>query len=320
MNDRLDGRRVLVTGATGFLGRRAVARLCAERAIVFATATTPPVREALSAAVSFRAADLLDPSSLGRLVDEARPEIVIHLGAVVNLERSLRLAEACARVNVLGTVHLLQALEGRPIRRFVLASTTEVYGDGPVPYCEHQPLAPPSPYAVSKVAAEQLTLLAWRASGLPAVVLRLATAYGPGQAVPRLIPTLIQGFLRGEPPTVSEPGRARDVVYVDDVVDGLLRGATAVGVAGEVINLGHEHPVTIAELVRTLQGLAGSTVDARYGDVPVRASEARVWASSGDKARRLLGWEPTTPLTTGLARTVAWHRDCVAPVAHEADA
>lgn len=252
--------------------------------------------------------DLLDPSAIADAVGRVRPDLVFHLAAVVNLERSLAVADACMRVNVMGTLNLLRALESAPPAAFVLASTTEVYGHGPVPFREAQAPEPPSPYAVSKLAAEQLALSLHRGSGFPTVVMRITTAYGPRQPRHRLIPSLIDAYSRGEAPALSNPALSRDFLYVDDVVKGLIAAAESPHARGEVINLGDETTYTLGHIAETVRSLMGAEVRPRYGSRTPRANEADIWASSTDKARQLLGWAPETSLIEGLERTIAWFR------------
>ena len=209
------------------------------------------------------------------------------------------------RVNLLGTLELLKALESSPLSAFVLASTTEVYGNGPLPFTEGQREAPPSPYAVSKLAAEQIIMTLHRAQGFPAIVARVATAYGPGQPRHRLIPTIIEAYSRGEPPQLSDPSQSRDFLFVDDVVEGLLACVTHPNARGEVINLGDDASYTVQHIADTIRDLMGVNVTARYGDRAPRPNEARVWSSSRKKAGELLDWAPRVGLREGLQQTIA---------------
>jgi UDP-glucose 4-epimerase len=285
---------VLVTGGSGFLGSHLVDALTAAGHHV----TAPGSREC----------DLLDLDAVRDAVARIRPDSVFHLAAVVNLERSLEMADACMRLNVIGTLNLLRALESTALDAFVFASTTEVYGDGPVPFREEQPANPPSPYAVSKLAAEQLVLSLYRTRGFPAVVTRLTTTYGPRQPRHRLIPSLIEAYARGEAPALSTPSLSRDLLYVDDAVKGLVKAAENPGARGAIVNLGNETTHTIAQVAESVRALMGAALAPRYGAQAARADEAPVWASNVDKARQLLGWVPETPLVEGLERTIEWFR------------
>ena len=187
----------------------------------------------------------------------------------------------------------------------MLASTTEVYGSGSVPFQEEQREAPPSPYAISKVAAERILLMQHRATGLPAVIARIATAYGPGQPRHKLIPSIIEAYARGDSPRLSDPAQSRDFVFVDDVVDGLIAAATHEKAHGEIVNIGDVTTYTVQHIAETVRALMRVTIAPEYDDRAQRVNEARVWASSREKAERILGWAPRTSLVNGLDRTIA---------------
>ena len=301
--------RAFVTGGMGFLGAHLVSGLLRQGHHVHVFDQGPIStfdNSGSEGAVTLRG-DLLDTNSIRAAVSEAKPDVVFHLAAVVNLDRSLDIADSCMRVNVLGTLNLLRALEGHQLESFVLPSSVEVYGNGSIPFREDQAAAPPSPYAVSKLAAEQLALCLYRSKGFPAVVVRIATAYGPSQPNHRLIPSLIGAFSRGERPALSNPDLSRDFLYVDDVVEGLLLAAECQAGSGEIINLGDEQTYTIKQVAETVRNLMAVDLSPRYGAKPARANEARVWASSNDKALELLGWTPRTVLREGLKKTISWY-------------
>ena len=299
--------KALVTGGAGFIGSHLTDALVARGHDV-------EVLDNLSSGfasnlprdgVTYLNGDLTDPARVRDTVLTSKPDLVFHLAGVVNLERSFHVAEACLRVNVFGTLNLLRALDERPPAAFLLASTTEVYGNGPLPFRESQAAEPPSPYAVSKLAAEQLALSLHRESSFPAVVARIATSYGPRQPRARLIPSLIDAYARGEAPALSDPTLSRDFLFVDDVVAGLIAAAENSASRGEVINFGDQTTHTIGHIADTVRRLMGATASPRYGARTPRLNEARVWASDNAKARELLGWQPRVALVEGLERTIA---------------
>ncbi len=307
--------RALLTGGAGFLGSHLVDALIARghSVHVLDDLSTGAIGHVAGGVTTLKV-DLLDSSVVRDALTKANPEVVFHLAAIVNLERSLDVADACMRVNVVGTLNLLRALEGSPLSAFVLASTTEVYGNGPVPFREAQAPAPPSPYAISKLAAELLVLWQHRSVGFPAVVVRIATAYGPRQSPCRLIPSLIEAYAGGEGPALSDPDLSRDFLFVADVVEGLIAAAEHPSSRGEIINLGEECTYTIRDVAETVRSLMGVTPTPCYGARAPRPGEARVWATNNDKARQLLGWAPSTTLLDGLKRTIGWFRGDLRPL------
>lgn len=298
-------KTVLVTGATGFIGCHLVRRLRANDAEVHALSRR---RGAGEPGLAVHQADLLDPDATRAVVGAVKPDCVFHLAGRVDLERSAAVARACVDQNIVATLNLLEALRASAPRRLVYVSSTEVYGSGPVPFREAQPIDPPSPYAVSKAAAEQLCKIYGRIEGVEVCVLRLASAYGPGQPVARLIPSLVLAGLGGEPLRLRQPHHRRDFVYVEDMARGIaLAGRARLG-DFEVVNLGREDAVSLEEIARAVAVAAGragaEVVDLREP----RPNESTYWATSAEKARVLLGWAPSVDLAAGLARTVEWYR------------
>ena len=210
------------------------------------------------------------------LVDVPHYDVVFHLAACVNLSHEPDVAEECVVSNVLGTQHLLEALAKNPPGVLVYASTQDVYaGGGLTPWYEEQREAPSSPYGATKLAGEHLC----RVSGLPVAVARLSTVYGPGQNPERLIPSAIRAFRRREALAVGKLAQHRDLVYVDDAVDGLLGLAAH---PGQTVNLGHTRPVSLRLVVEQLREMADpGAPEPRYGVRPERAGEPDVWSSSG---------------------------------------
>lgn len=294
--------RALVTGAAGFLGAHLTRRLAREGAEVHAVdrATRDGVAD-----IAWHHADLEDRTALTALMAQLKPQVVFHLAGRVDLARTPEITDACIRENVHATANVLWALERSPLEAFVLTSTTEVYGRNPAPFREDQPVDPPSPYAISKVAAEQLCRFFHDTRGYPAAVLRLATVYGPGQAEARLIPSVIRAAMAGKPLPMTSGEQQRDFLYVDDAIDGLLRAATQPLARGRIINLGHDQPVSIRQLVETIRTVMRTDWSPSYGQLPVREGEALVWSCDGRKAKAVLGWEPRTSLADGLAQTIA---------------
>lgn len=280
--NRQDSDRVLITGSSGFVGRK-----LAER---YPNAMCPRL-------------DLADRTGLYAFVRESQPDVVFHLAARVDSSSDRAVMEDCAQTNALGTLHLIEALSFRPPRVIVYVSTTAVYGDGPIPSVETQQERPLTAYAATKLAGEHLCRVYERTHGVPVAIARLATVYGPGQKRERFIPSVIRALVLRKPIALGTGSQKRDFVYLDDAVSGI---ATMADFPGETVNLGHDDPVSWREIADKIHGLVGSGGAAlQWGKRPDRKDEPLVSASSGKKAEKLLGWRPTTPLTVGLQRTIA---------------
>lgn len=309
----LSGARVLVTGATGFIGSHLTRRLVADGAEVHALTSTAsgtyPVRLVdVRDRVVLHSGDLTDRAALDVVVASARPDVVFHLGASTHVGRSWELVDECVQVNVQGTVNLLQALAEPGYERFVYVGTSEIYGAVDVPFREDGPVNPVSPYSVAKYAAERYCRMFVRAHGWPIVCLRPFNAYGPWQSPDRVVPEIIGRALRGEPLRMTQGRQTREFNHVEDLIEGFVRIAVADDVVGEIVNLGCGQETSMRELATMLLRMLGDPVTAEYGALPDRPNEIWHMRSDSTKAEKLLGWTSTIPLDEGLRRTVDWYR------------
>jgi nucleoside-diphosphate-sugar epimerase len=286
--DATSGPRVLVTGASGFVGGHVVAQLRAAGAQV----------ETVSAR---------DRAHMAQRVGAFAPEVAIHLGGFTDIGSSWANPQACFEANVAATIALLDALGAAECRRVVFASTADVYGDLPAPFREDAAVRPLSPYAVSKWSAERLCELAYRTGGPAAVVLRLFNTYGPNQPVTRLVPDVIRSALAGRNIELTRGLQRREANFVGDIAGGIVAAATADGIDGEVVNLGSGEAISVRDLTSTILDLMGNPVQALFGAKPERPVEVEVVEADIAKAQRLLGWAPRTALTDGLRATIDWY-------------
>jgi NAD dependent epimerase/dehydratase len=310
------GRRVLVTGVGGFIGSHVAETLVQAGASVRAFVryvsrgdygwleTTPP--EILEELEIFRG-DLANPEAVVNAV--AGREIVLHLGALVPIPYSYRHPREFVTANLEGTLNVLEAVRREEIARIVHISTSEVYGTAMrVPIDEEHPLPPQSPYAATKVGADQLALSYQRSFGTPVVILRPFNTYGPRQSARAVIPTIIAQALSREEIKLGATSPTRDFLYVADTVQGLLRCATAEGIEGETINLGTGVEVSIGDLAQRILRLVGVEVPIALDEGRLRPPNSEVERLVADvsKAKRLLAWQPEVSLDEGLRRTIEW--------------
>ena len=292
----LAGRRVLVTGARGFIGSRVSQRLVQAGCQVHG-ATRGQRGE--DEAIRWVRADLIDIEATQALFAGVRPEIVLHLAARVAGARDVELVPEMLTANLLTTVNVLMCALESGCGRVVLAGSMEE----PIETLEE----PSSPYAASKWAASEYARMFYALYGSPIVTLRISMAYGPGQRdVQKVVPYTTLSLLRGEAPRLTSGSREADWVYIDDVVDAFIRASTVDGVEGETIDVGSGSLVTVRELVERLVCLIDAKIEPVFGAVPDRAHEISPIANV-ELAKKLLGWESTTPLEAGLRHTVEWY-------------
>lgn len=289
---KLGGQRCLVTGGAGFIGARVVERLRAVEAEVVVLGEP-------RAGDADLAADLADASATAVAVRAVRPDMVFHLAAQSRLAAG---GEAAAwAVNVTGTANLLAALPENA--GLVFVSSAEVYGAAAAPFSEGLTPQPVSAYGISKLAAELLVRLA-SDRGRRAAIVRPGVVYGPGQAPVMLVPEIIAAALRQQPLRTTAGRQRRDLVFVEDVADGIMRAAGAVTDDCPVFNLGTGVAPAVAEVVAEIRRLTGHTAGWTT-DLPYRAGEQMDYRLDPALASGQLGWRPRTGWQDGLALTVA---------------
>ena len=311
---RLDGRRVLVTGGSGFIGSHVVRAALAEGAEVHAlvdevSSVVPQRLTDLAGRITFVPGNLTDSGAMRHAAQTTKPEIVLHLGAYTHVGKSFSHVGECIQTNVAGTSNLLQALEDTGYSRFVYTSTSEVYGDIPVPFQEDAVVTPLSPYSVTKYAGELMCRMFVQAYDWPIVVLRPFNAYGPAQSPDRIIPEIIVNALRGQPVNMTEGKQTREFNFVEDLAEGfLLAGIAGDEVNGKVINLGCGEEHSMREMAETILQVMGNPVPANFGALPYRPTEIWRMFCDNTRARELLGWTPRHSLRDGLEKTIEWYR------------
>jgi UDP-glucose 4-epimerase len=306
------GKRVLVTGAGGFIGSHVVRALLAAGAEVYAMSASVssllPVRLAdVAADIRIVEANVADRSAMDAMARAVRPELVAHLAAFTHVGKSFRRVDENITTNVHGTVNLLLALDGS-YERFVYTGTSEIYGDIPSPFQEDAVVNPVSPYSVSKYAGERYCRMFQQAYDWPIVCLRPFNAYGPWQTPDRVVPEIILTALRRGTLLTTEGRQTREFNYVADLAAGFLAALSAPGVDGQVINLGCGEDIAIRDLTTRLLDLMGNPIEAQIGALPHRPTEIWAMRSDSTRAHQLLGWAPSHTLEDGLALTIDWYR------------
>jgi NAD dependent epimerase/dehydratase len=313
----LNGRRVLVTGAGGFIGSRLCERLVdvgAEvRTLVRYTSDGEAGwldRSPIRGEIDLRRGDLADRDSVYDAVKDR--EIVFHLGALIAIPYSYLAPESYVRTNILGTLNVLQAVRELGVRRLVHTSTSEVYGSAQfIPMTEAHPLVGQSPYSASKIAADKLAESYHRSFETPVVTLRPFNTFGPRQSARAVIPAIAVQLLAGRPVKLGDTRPTRDFVFVDDTADAFLRAATAPGIEGLTVHTGGGREIAIGDLPAMIGAAAGLPVEVESDPQRIRpaASEVERLHADASLARDRLGWAPSISVEEGLARTVAFIRD-----------
>jgi len=317
---RLEGARVLVTGADGFLGSHLAAALVARGARVRAMVLYNAMGSwgwldddaETARAVEVMPGDVRDADSVRAAVRGV--EVVFHLAALIAIPWSYEAPRSYVETNVMGTLNVLQAARELGLARVVHTSTSEVYGTARyVPIDEQHPLSAQSPYAASKIAADQMALAYSRSFSLPVTVVRPFNTYGPRQSARAVIPTVIIQLARGDGAVkLGHTHPTRDFSHVADTAAGFMAVAEADACLGEVVNLGSSFEVSIGETAALIAEEMGQelVLDRDAERLRPEASEVERLYAATDKATRLSGWRPAYAgrdgFRRGLKETIAW--------------
>jgi UDP-glucuronate 4-epimerase len=308
--------KILVTGSAGFIGSHLVERLLTsghEIAILddFNDFYDPQIKRdniaAVADKIAVHPADLRDARAVRQVFHEGKFDVIVHLAARAGVRPSINQPQLYYDTNVAGTLHLLEAARAVGIDRFIFASSSSVYGLAKiVPFSEDLPLTQTiSPYAATKMAGEFLCSTYSHLYRMRIVALRFFTVYGPRQRPDLAIHQFTRRIWRGESINQFGDGTTRrDYTYIDDIIQGVVASLGYDGPFFDVFNLGESETIQLKDLISAIEGALGrkaqiNLLPEQPGDVPLTCADI-------SKARRLLGYEPTTPLRVGLPRFVEW--------------
>lgn len=305
MTTSLTGKKILVTGGTGFIGSHLVRRLVHEGAevTILARQTSNQQRIAdVASQITVHQVDIRNFAMVNEVMHSVRPLVVFHLAAEGVTEPFLPHSLAL-RVNLDGTINVVQTAAAAGAERIVHTGTSYEYGD----QAEEGRLDPISPYAASKAAAWAFCRMYHRMMNWPIVCLRLFQVYGPGQ-VGTLIPSAIEAGLKGQAFPTTSGEQSRDWIYIDDVVEAYLKTALAPGIDGETFDIGTGQGTSVRQVVENIFDHF-EDISPQIGALSYRPGE--VWESIArtNSAKEKLGWEATVSLDKGLKMTLEWMKE-----------
>jgi NAD dependent epimerase/dehydratase len=319
MKSHWENRRVLVTGAGGFIGSHLVERLLAEGARVRAfvrynSRGDPGLLRMIStqdlARVEIIAGDLQDEDAVRKATQGT--QVIFHLGAMISIPYSYLHPVEVAKTNFIGTLNVLTASREFKVERLVHTSSSEVYGTAiTVPMSEAHPLQGQSPYSASKIGADKLAESFFCSFELPVVTVRPFNTFGPRQSARAVIPTIITQALTKDTMHLGNQNTIRDFTFVKDTIAGLMKAAEVPGIEGNLMNLGTGQGITIGELAQKIIMKIGRPVEITADPIRLRPERSEVLRLLSDNslARKMLGWRPEVGLDNGLDQTIGWIKE-----------
>jgi dTDP-glucose 4,6-dehydratase len=303
--------RYFITGINGFVGAAAARRLleAGEEVSGLARKESDNSRIAdIASKLDIKFGSITDKEAVRKAVLEAKPDTILHFATYGGYPTKQKDKELSLTTNILGTLYLLEAAKEAGVKMVVNVGSSSEYGAKSVPMKEDMLLEPNIYYGVAKAAQTLLCQQFTRAEGLPIVTGRLLSVYGGGEEEGRLVRMLVTNALEGKPFTLGAPETARDYIYIDDVIDGLVAIGKS-GKPGEIYNIGSGVQTTLKEIVDTILKVTGSVSVPNWNAYATpRTFDTNIWVSDQTKTNSLIG-APKVSLEEGLRKTIEWYKN-----------
>jgi len=319
-------QKVVVTGASGFIGSHLVEHLVNLGAKITVLLEYTPYNDLGSLKFLSRnmlsqieqvPGDIRDPEVIKKLLQ--KKDIVFHLAALIGIPYSFQNPREVVEVNAMGTLNILLAAKDAGVKKIVTTSTSEVYGTAVyAPIDEEHPLQAQSPYSASKISADKIAESFYKTYNIPVAVIRPFNTYGPRQSDRAIIPTIIIQALKKKIIKIGSTTPRRDLNYISDTVSGFIKIAEAEKSIGQVTNIGAGKDISIGELAQMILSIMNKNNKVISSDERKRPQKSEVMQllCDNNKAKQLVGWEPEISLREGLIKTIQWiknHPECYNP-------
>jgi NAD dependent epimerase/dehydratase len=317
---KLENKKILVTGADGFIGSHLVEGLlskgCQVRAFVYYNSFNSwgwldSFPKEQQEKIDVFAGDIRDPNGVRKAVQDM--DMVLHLAALIAIPFSYHSPDSYVDTNIKGTLNVLQAARDKGCERVLITSTSEVYGTAQyVPIDEGHPLQGQSPYSATKIGADRLAESFYRSFDTPVTIVRPFNTYGPRQSARAVIPTIITQLLAGATDIrLGSLRPTRDFSYVKDTVNGFMAVAETPQTIGEEINIASQQEISVGQLAQLIKDQINPIARILTDDIRLRPEKSEVerLLGSHEKIRRLTGWQPEYGLKEGIRETIEWFKN-----------
>jgi len=300
----IEGKRILITGITGFVGKALEKRLCILGAKVFG------VSRSVNLGKQVLRSSILNYSAVDKFIKDSNIEICFHLASASLVEEGQLHPYQTFKVNTEGTLNILESARNNKLEKVIIASTSHVYGKNKVPYLESYTPKPTRPYETSKACTDIIAQSYAESFGLPVLIPRFVNIYGPGDLnFQRLIPKTIKSVLGDSIPKMWGGEAMRDYLFIDDAIHAYIRLATLdmehIG-SNRIFNFGGNNRILVKNLIKKIIKISGKKLEIKR--IPQeRNEEIESQYVSSKKAKQLLEWEPKIDLDLGLKKTIAWY-------------
>lgn len=306
-------KKVLITGATGFIGSHLTRRLLKEGyqiAIIKLVDDDAYRIKNLCGDIEIYNADLRNTQAMCECFSQSKPESVLHLATYYAVSHKPEEIETMVDTNVLGTVNLLEASKEFAVKLFVNTSSCFVYKESNKKLHEGADLSPFNLYALTKLHAEEACTYYAEKNGVKCVTFRIFPPYGPGDHERRLIPYVIKNLLDANEIKMTTGKQRWDFVYVEDIVDAYVKLLSVFGSfrAHEILNIGTGRAVSVRDVVLRIKDILSSQTEPQWGAIPHRDDEIYFMCADTRKTEEFLSWKAKTPIEEGLKHTIQWFR------------
>lgn len=305
-NDFFLNKKILITGAGGFIGRHLLHQLQTFGAHI---STISRNHNNFPKEIEQYTIDIKDTSAINEFLQNCQPDYIFHLAAYKERNESIQAFYSSVETNVIGTLNLFSAVKDvSSLQALVTLGTAEEYGNNITPFNEKLRECPVTPYSFSKLCVSQMGELFFHLYNLPVIIVRPTLAYGPGQGTDMFLPSLITSLLENKQFDMTLGEQTRDFVYVADLVEAMILASRNTNARGQIINIGSGVPTKITDVAHTIEKIIGKRGLVNLGGKSYRKNEVMDYYIDPRKAEMLLGWKAKTSLSEGLNQTIAYYK------------